>query len=618
MKELILNNGPAYAKDGSCRFSLWAPDMKAVDLKLCLPEESGYAAMEEKDDKGYWRVTLDKISPDTTYMFRLNNGQEIPDPASHYQPDGVHGVSQVICHNDFQWDDSSFPGIEISEMIIYELHVGTFTPAGTFDAVIGRLDDLSGLGVNAIELMPVAQFPGNRNWGYDGVYPFGVQNSYGGPLGLKKLVNECHKKGIAVILDVVYNHLGPEGNYLWGLGNYFTDTYKTPWGNAMNFDGPLSDGVRLFFMENALHWLDNYHIDALRLDAVHAIFDFGAMPFLQNLAETVNKYSKLRRKKHYLIAESDLDDSRIIRPSALGGYGIDAQWSDDYHHCIHTLLTGEQSGYYLDFGKVGHLVKTLRDGYAYTGNYSKFRKRCHGNYAGDRDKGQFIVCSQNHDQIGNRMMGGRLSALVSFEAVKLAAAAVILSPYIPMLFMGEEYGEDAPFQYFVSFSDEQLIKGVRKGRKNEFKEFHKKGTPPDPQDETTFLRSKLRWEKREEGNHKTLLEFYKALIKIRKEHPAFSSLNSVNMEVEGHEGKKTAAIKRWLDGGESSLLCILNFNKDTVQSTVSLSGTEVWEKFFDSSDAIWGGAGSASSNVLTCNDAFTITGLSLSLYKRRD
>ncbi|MBF0515599.1 MAG: malto-oligosyltrehalose trehalohydrolase [Nitrospirae bacterium] len=606
-----------YAPDGSCRFSLWAPDFKAVELKLCLPGKSSYIAMEEKDEKGYWRATPDKISPETTYMFRLNHDREIPDPASAYQPHGVHGASEVVCHDDFQWEDGSFSGIEIAEMIIYELHVGTFTPAGTFDAVICRLDDLSELGVNAIELMPVAQFPGSRNWGYDGVYPYGVQNSYGGPAGLKKLVNECHKKGIAVILDVVYNHLGPEGNYLWGLGNYFTNAYNTPWGDAINFDGPLSDEVRLFFMENALYWLDRYHIDALRLDAVDAIFDFGARPFLRNLSDMVDKYSKLRRKKHYLIAESDLNDSTIISPSALGGYGIDAQWSDDYHHCIHTLLTGEQSGYYIDFGKIGHLVKVLRDGFAYTGNYSRFRKRCHGNYADNRDKGQFIVFSQNHDQIGNRIMGDRLNALVSFEAVKLAAAAVILSPYIPMLFMGEEYGEEAPFQYFVSFSDIALINAVRNGRKRQFKGFHKNGSPADPQDEGTFLRSKLNWEKRAGGNHKILLEFYKTLIKMRKETPTISSINSVNMEVEGHEGKKIVAIKRWHNAQERGLLCIFNFNKDTVQSAISLAGTEVWEKFFDSADTLWGGSSCASSDVLTYNDAFTITGLSLSIYKRR-
>ncbi|MCG6552683.1 MAG: malto-oligosyltrehalose trehalohydrolase [Candidatus Magnetominusculus sp. LBB02] len=613
MGALILNNGAIYTGNGKCRFSLWAPNFKAVELKLCLHGENRYIAIDKKDDIGYWRITLDDIPPETQYMFRLDNGREIPDPASHYQPNGVHEASQVVCHDDFPWADALFHGIELSHMIIYELHVGTFSAAGTFEGVVERLDDLADLGVNAIELMPVAQFPGSRNWGYDGVYPYGVQNSYGGPAGLKKLVNECHKKGIAVILDVVYNHLGPEGNYLWGMGNYFTDKYKSPWGNAINFDGPLSDEVRQFFVENAIYWLHYYHIDALRLDAVHAIFDFVATPFLQYLSETVDMYSK--PKKHYLIAESDLNDSRLIRDTALGGYGIDAQWSDDYHHSLHTLLTGESSGYYRDFGKIAHLVKTLREGYAYSGNYSGFRKRRHGNYAGDRPKGQFVVCAQNHDQVGNRMMGQRLGALVSFEAVKLAAAAVILSPFVPMLFMGEEYGEDAPFQYFVSFSDNALINGVRKGRKSELKEFQKKGSPPDPQDEDTFLRSKLNWEKRDEGSHKTLLNFYKALIRIRKDTPAISSLNTARMEVEGHEGKKIAAIKRWLDDDAESVLCLFNFNKDAVQTAVSLCGTDVWEKIFDSADAAWGGVRTVSPDILLPDEPVTVTGLSFTLYR---
>ncbi|MBF0464560.1 MAG: malto-oligosyltrehalose trehalohydrolase [Nitrospirae bacterium] len=614
MKEPIFNNGAHYSKDSNCHFSLWAPDFQSVELKICMPLESYF--LMKKDNSGFWSVTLDDISPDTTYKFRLNSDREIPDPASHYQPRGVHEPSQVVCHEDFIWEDSSFSGIDLSEMIMYELHVGTFTTAGTFEAVTEQLDDLLSLGINAIELMPVAQFPGSRNWGYDGVYPYGVQNSYGGPAGLKKLVNECHKKGIAVILDVVYNHLGPEGNYLWGLGSYFTNTYRTPWGNAINFDGPMSDNVKLFFIENAIYWFDRYHIDALRLDAVHAIFDYGAKTFLEQLAEAVDAYSRQHRKKHYLIAESDLNDSNIIKPAALGGFGIDAQWSDDYHHCLHTLLTAETSGYYLDFGTVGHLARTLREGYAYTGEYSNYRKRSHGNSARGCHREQFVVFSQNHDQVGNRLMGERLSALVSFEALKLAAATVILSPYVPMLFMGEEYGEDAPFQFFVNFSGNALIENIRKGRKREYREFHKKGTPPDPQDLGTFLRSKLIWEKRQEGNHKILLEFYKALIKIRKEIPVFSCINSVNVYVDGREKQKVVIIRRHLSNDDAnSVLCIFNFNKDNVQ--MSLNGLEAWERFFCSAAAEWAGAGSESSEILICDEPFTIAGLSVSLYNKK-
>src|SRR4030066_1209493 len=320
-------------------------------------------------------------------------------------------------------------------MIMYEIHVGTFTPEGTFDAVILRLDELSVLGINTIELMPVAQFPGERNWGYDGTYPFAVQNSYGGPEGLKILINECHKKGMAVILDVVYNHFGPEGNYLWDYGPYFTDRYKTPWGQAINYDDLYSNEVRNFFIENALHWFKNYHFDALRLDAIHGIFDFSAKAFLQELAEKVEEFSSSEGKKYYLIAESDLNDSRVIRPGNMGGYGIDAQWCDDFHHAVHTLLVHENKGYYVDFGETEHLVKSFREGFVYSGQYSEYRKRNHGNSSRDCPAEQFIVFTQNHDQVGNRMFGERLSNLVSFESLKLAAGAVLLSPYIPLLFM---------------------------------------------------------------------------------------------------------------------------------------------------------------------------------------
>ncbi len=376
-------------------------------------------------------------------------------------------------------------------MIMYELHAGTFIPEGTFDAVIPGLDHLKDLGINATDIMPVAQFPGERNWGYDGVYPFAVQNSYGGPDGLKRIVNECHTKGIAVILDVIYNHLGPEGNYLRDYGPYFTDRYKTPWGQAINFDGPYSNEVRNFFIENALSWLKNYHIEGLRIDAIHGIYDMSAQPFLPELAERVEEFSQQEGRKFYLIAESDLNNSYALRPRDSGGSGLDALWCDDFHHALHTLLTGETDGYYVDFGKIGHLVKSFREGFVYSGQYSAFRKRNHGNSSADIPPDRFVVFSQNHDQTGNRLKGERLSSLVSFESLKLAAGVVLLSPYIPLIFMGEEYGETAPFLFFISHSDPELIKAVRQGRKDEFKTFNWKDEPPDPQDIETFMRSKL-------------------------------------------------------------------------------------------------------------------------------
>jgi len=334
---------------------------------------------------------------------------------------------------DFRWDDHLWEGIPLQAYVLYEIHVGTFTPEGTFDAVITHLDELKELGITAIELMPNAQFSGARNWGYDGVFPFAVQSSYGGPWGLKRLVNACHQKEVAVVLDVVYNHLGPEGNYLGDFGPYFTDRYRTPWGHAINFDGPHSDEVRRFFIENALYWITEFHIDALRIDAVHAILDFSAEHFLRELASAVNKRARSLNRRVYIIAESALNDTEVIRSRKLGGHGLDAQWNDDFHHALHTLLTKEEKGYYKDFGRFKHLVKAFSDGFVYSGEYSPYRGRRHGNSSRHIPADRFVVFAQNHDQVGNRMRGERLSSLVSFEGLKLAAGTVILSPYIPLL-----------------------------------------------------------------------------------------------------------------------------------------------------------------------------------------
>ena len=474
-------------------------------------------------------------------------------------------------------------------MVIYEIHVGTFTPKGTFEAVIPRIKELGELGVNALEIMPVAQFPGERNWGYDGAYPFAVQNSYGGPEELKHLVNECHKTGIAVILDVVYNHLGPEGNYLYDFAPYFTEKYKTPWGKAINFDGAYSDEVRNFFIENALYWFKNYHMDALRIDAIHGIYDMSAKPFLQELGERVEEFSIRAKRKFYLIAESDLNDSRAIRPRGMGGYGLDAQWCDDFHHSLHTLLTNEKSGYYIDFGAVKDLETSFREGFVYSDKYSRFRKRHHGNVSKDLPGYQFVVFSQNHDQVGNRMSGERLSILVNFEGLKLAAATVLVSPYIPLLFMGEEYGEDCPFLYFISHSDPELVKAVREGRKREFKAFNWDEALPDPQSVETFLTCKLIWEKRVKGNHKVLLDFYQRFITLRKTIPALAHLDKNSLEVSGIEEKRILFLSRWHK--ESRVSCILGFSKEEVSSFVNFPAGQ-WKKRIDSSEEKWGGPGS--------------------------
>src|SRR3990172_2890134 len=481
--------GAWYQGDGRCFFSVWAPLKDNVAVKLLFPEER--VVQLKKDNKGYWQSEAVNVYPGTRYSYQLDRSVDRPDPASHFQPEDVHGPSEVVDHEAFYWDDRDWKGMAIEEMIMYELHVGTFTPEGTFDAIIARLNTLKELGVNALNIMPVAQFPGSRNWGYDGTYLYAVQSSYGGPEGLKRLVNACHKHNMAMILDVVYNHFGPEGNYLGEFCPYYTEKYKTPWGRANSFDDAYSDDVREFFLQNALYWFEHYHIDGLRLDAVHAIYDMSATPFLAELAEKVEDFSVQKGKKHYLIAESNLNETKHIRPHALGGYGLDAQWLNDFHHSLRTLLTGDLTGYYMDFGKISHLAKAWHQGFVFSGQYSAYRKRRHGNSSLERPDRQFVVFCQNHDQVGNRMLGERLSTLVSFEALKLAAAAVILSPYIPMLFMGEEYGEESPFLYFISHMDKDLINAVREGRKADFRSFQWSGEPPDPQSEDTFNRSKL-------------------------------------------------------------------------------------------------------------------------------
>jgi maltooligosyltrehalose trehalohydrolase len=568
-----------------------------------------------KDKLGYWKAVVKDVYPETLYLYRLEGEKERPDPASYFQPEGVHGPSQVIDHDSFHWDDGNWRGIDIAQMIMYEIHTGTFTPEGTFEAIISRLEDILDIGINAIELMPVAQFPGERNWGYDGAFPYAPQNSYGGSKGLKRLINECHKRELAVILDVVYNHLGPEGNYLRDFGPYFTDKYNTPWGGAINFDDVYCDEVRNFFLQNALYWFKGYHVDALRLDAVHAIYDFSAKHILEELAEKVEDFSRQAGRRFYLIAESDLNDSRIIERREFGGYGIDAQWCDDFHHSLHTLLTGEDLGYYVDFGKTEHLIRALKEGFVYSGQYSVYRKRRHGNSPKERSGKQFVVYSQNHDHIGNRLHGDRLSTLISFEGLKLAAGVVLLSPYIPFLFMGEEYGEDAPFLYFVSHSDPDLVEAVRKGRKGEFESFDWKGEPPDPQSSGTFFNSKIDWEKRNEGSHDVLLNYYNKLIKLRKEISALSNLDKDNLEVWGLEKEKVVFMRRWDDEQDTHVFLIFNLNESNLDIHSQFPDGR-WEKLLDSSEEKWNGPGSLLPEIIDSGGESAIRGFGLSLFKR--
>ena len=576
--------------DGSWEFLLWAPNARSVSLHL-LRGGGEFLPMEGLAN-GYHRVTVRNLEPSSEYFYQLDGERDLPDPASCYQPQGVHGPSQVVDLDAFGWTDQNWRGTTLERSIFYELHVGTYTPEGTFDAIIPHLPELAALGITTIELMPVAQFPGPRNWGYDGVYLFAPQNSYGGPAALQQLVNAAHQHGLSVALDVVYNHLGPEGNYLSAYGPYFTDRYKTPWGQAINFDGADSDEVRRFFIENAMYWLEDYHFDALRLDAIHGIYDFGARHFLAELKSQVADLSHRLGRKIHLIAESDLNDSRILRDPDHGGYGIDAQWSDDFHHSIHTLLTRENLGYYADFEGITPLASTLRDGWYYSGQHSNFRKRRHGNSPRGLSPAKFVVCNQNHDQVGNRAAGERLSSLVSFEALKLAAGITLLSPFVPMLFMGEEYAEPAPFQYFTSHGDPELVEAVRRGRRDEFAAFGWEGSVPDPQDEQTFSRSGLDHSLKKKEPHSTLLRFYQQLIRIRDEERLGEPAPRTVRELGG------CALLLMRQSAARQLAMLCNFAEFPVTLNLpDLSGK--WTTVIHSADSMWNGPGHNLAREIT-------------------
>jgi maltooligosyltrehalose trehalohydrolase len=590
------------------RFVVWAPAAK--ELSVHIVGESDRVVRMQKSDSGYFETVIKELKPDARYFYRFEDGREFPDPASRFQPEGVHRPSQIIDVKNFKWTDSSWRGVGLERSVIYELHVGTYTLEGTFEALIPNLAALRELGITTIELMPVAQFPGSRNWGYDGVQPFAPQNSYGGPRGLQKLVNAAHALGLAVAQDVVYNHLGPEGNYFNAYGPYFTDKYQTPWGKAINYDGPDSDPVRHFFITNALHWLEEYHIDALRLDAVHGIFDFSATHFLAELQQAVKSLGERLNRKLHLIAESDLNDSRLLRPPAQGGYDLASQWSDDFHHSLHSLLTGERAGYYSDFGDVHHLAVTMRNGWFYAGQHSNFRRRRHGNSPAGLARSNFVVCIQNHDQIGNRARGERLSKLVNFEGLKLGAGVTVLAPFIPLLFMGEEYGEIAPFQYFTSQGDQALIEAVRKGRQEEFAAFAWEGKVPDPQAETTFRNSKLDHSLENKEPHQTLRALYRELLAIRREY-ALAGSGKVEIFENGSAITMVAG-----DGASKMLAAIYEFGKSehTIDDLSLPAGH--WSLRVNSADQKWRGPGNSLAKEIKAGDPLTLSAQSFVVLER--
>lgn len=573
---------------------VWAPQAKQISLQLAGEKKIPL----QREQYGYWQAACPGLKPGDRYLINIDGENTFPDPASLSQPDGVHEPSECIDLNEIRKiRDKHWTGLTTRDLIIYELHVGTFTPEGTFPALQQKLDYLKDLGINAIEIMPVSSFPGSRNWGYDGVYPFAVQQSYGGAIEFANLIKACHQKGIAVILDVVYNHLGPEGNYLEAFGPYFTDKYKTPWGKAINFDNAWCDGVRHYFLENALMWLRDFHVDGLRLDAVHAMKDFSPKHILQELSENVLKLNQKTNAQHFLIAECDLNDTRFIDPLTQGGYGLDAQWCDEWHHAIHALMTGERQGYYADFGSLQQVVKTFNHAWVYDGNFSPHRRKKFGTFTAGQPGQRFVIFTQNHDQTGNRMMGDRLSSLVCFESLKLLAGAMFVSPFIPMLFMGEEYAEDSPFQYFISHGDEELVSLVREGRKNEFREFMKDSEPPDPASEDTFNRSKLKWDYLEVVSKQCMLAYYKKLIALRKEQPLFRP--GKRDHINAFEAADKDAIVLVHENGKERLVAIMNFGENNATIAVPALNATAADLLVYSAHKQWGGTVNDHENIFT-------------------
>jgi maltooligosyltrehalose trehalohydrolase len=496
-------------------FSVWAPAADQVEVVLV----DGRSTMEPVPG-GWWRCAVAAAGHGTRYAFSVDGGEPRPDPRSPSQPDGVHGMSEVVDHDRFEWHDDRWRGVTLRGAVLYELHVGTFSPTGTFDGLVERLPHLVDLGVDAIEVMPVAEFPGRRGWGYDGVDLFAPHHGYGGPDGLKRLVDASHAAGLGVVLDVVYNHVGPSGNYLRDFGPYFTDRHVTNWGDAVNFDGPGSDEVRCFVVGNALMWLRDYHCDGLRLDAVHAIVDESAVHILEQLADEVRALAAALRRPLFLVAENDRNDPRLVRARAAGGHGLDASWADDWHHALHTVLTGERDGYYEDFGTLDHLVKALRQAWVYDGVWSPHRGRVHGRSPAGLAGDQFVVCTQNHDQVGNRAAGNRLAALTAPGRLKVAAALLLTGPFTPLLFQGEEWAAGSPFQYFTDHDDAALGRAVSEGRRAEFAAFGWDPTDvPDPQDSATFERSKLDWSELADEEHGDVLAWYRELLALRRRSP---------------------------------------------------------------------------------------------------
>ena len=551
-----MNYGATVCAGGGVRFRIWAP--LANGLAVQLNPERRFPMKRDGED---FEVLIPEAAPGDLYSFVFEDGRMRCDPVSRSQPRGVHGPSQIEDPAAFTWTDQAWTGVPLEDHIFYELHTGTFTPEGTFNGVASKLDYLKSLGITAIELMPVAEFPGDRNWGYDGVDLYAPHSAYGGPDALKHLVNACHQAGLVVVLDVVYNHLGPEGNYLAEFGPFFTDHYRTPWGRAMNYDGPGSDGVRRFMIDNALYWLTEYHIDALRLDAIHGIFDLSALHIVAELRDRFHQQAAQLGRRAWVIAESDLNDVRVLNPRASGGFAIDAQWHDEFHHALYGYLTGKNQSYLSDFDQLSQIQKAITDGFVHDGGYSAFRGRRFGSSSRDLSGDRFVAFIQNHDQIANTSHGWRLSRLVSIEHYKLAASLLFCSPYLPLLFMGEEFADAAPFLYFTSHGDPEIAAATTTGRKREFEEFRREYPFHDPQACETFETSRITWNLLGHSSHSAVLHFYSELIALRKRWPCLSNGRKDLTRVTYDEHARRLRLDRTDPAGSHAVL-LCNFSPD--------------------------------------------------------
>jgi maltooligosyltrehalose trehalohydrolase len=534
------------------RFEVWAPIPKSVSVQA----DGKKLPLSGPDGQGWWRLNVDSAGPGTDFGYILDDDPKpYPDPRSQWQPNGVHALSRIYDQSAFAWSDEGFQAPPLAGAVIYELHVGTFTPQGTFDAAIERLDYLAELGVTHVELMPVASFEGNHGWGYDGVALYAVHEPYGGPDGLKRFVDASHSRGLAVLIDVVYNHFGPAGNYTGKFGPYLTSAHTTPWGGAVNLEEAGSHAVRRFFCDNAMMWMRDFHMDGLRIDAIHAFVDRSAIHFLEQLAIETETLGAVSRRALVLIAESDLNDPRIVAPRSCGGLGIGAQWSDDFHHALFAVLSREKpGGYYDDFGSLAQLAKALEQTFVYDGIYSSHRRRIHGRPPGGLSQHRFLGFIQNHDQVGNRALGDRITESAGVGRAKIAAALVLLGPFIPMMFQGEEWAASTPFQYFADHDDRELARLVSEGRKREFAAFGwDPASIPDPEKLETFERSKLKWKELSETAHSEMLAWYRDLIKLRRTTPCLNDGEPGNTRVNFSEEKRWLCMRR----GSIAIACNL-------------------------------------------------------------